>query len=116
MSKQTLIDSYTFFAHTIVTFFLFMAAAQAAHLPNDTEHDEEPPVEVPQDQPQIQMKSDTLIGQDGNTKISSDVEIHPGAGGNTGGSSLGPAGPPGPPGPEGPPGEVGPAGPPGTPG
>ena len=54
------------------------------------------------------METDTTINKDGDTMISSDLEINPDAGG--------PPGPPGPAGPQGQQGPAGPAGPEGIPG
>ena len=48
------------------------------------------------DKPALKMETGTIIGQDGSTRISSDLEIQPG-GHNAGGG----AGVPGPPGPQG---------------
>ena len=66
-------------------------------------------------QPQVRIGTGTVIGQDGNTKISSDLDLQPSMSGEQGPQGpQGPEGPVGAPGPEGPPGsqgEVGPMGP-----
>ena len=63
-----------------------------------------------EEKPHLRLQTDTVINQDGGTKIVSDLEIHPDKDTGNGG---GEAGPPGPVGPAGPPGEDGPAGLPG---
>ena len=61
----------------------------------------------------VRIGSETVIGHDGSTKISSDIELQPSAGAGAG-TGTGPEGPAGPAGPAGPPGPVGPEGPPGS--
>ncbi len=63
------------------------------------------------EEPAVKIASETMIGQDGTTRIVSDVAINPGTGT---GPLSGSAGPPGPAGPTGPAGPVGPAGTPGS--
>lgn len=58
------------------------------------------------EEPAVKIGSETMIRQDGSTKITSDVEIHPSSQGKNSGAGSGPAGPPGPPGPPGPAGPV----------
>ena len=65
------------------------------------------------EEPKVKIDTETVIGQDGSTKITSDLEIHP-SGGGTGAGTPGPPGPAGADGAQGPPGPPGPPGPMGT--